>query len=60
MKLLCPDEHMPELCHALFLDNVPAVLMERTGPGWRVEALRPTAECPHVDYLIERGVVQRG
>ncbi len=58
MKLLCPDEHMPELCHALYLDNIPAVLMERTGPGWHVEMLRPAKDTPHLDYLIERGVVE--
>jgi hypothetical protein len=50
---------MPALVHALWLDNVPAVLMERTGPGWRVEFMRPGG-CPHVLALIERGTVRRG
>jgi hypothetical protein len=61
MKLLCPDADMPELVRALYLDAVPAVLMERTGPGWRVEFMRPaSATTPHVLELIERGVVKRG
>jgi hypothetical protein len=60
MKLLCPDADMPELVRALYLDAVPAVLMERTGPGWRVEFMRPAATTPHVDDLIDREVVQRG
>jgi hypothetical protein len=58
MKLLCPDKDMPELVHALYLDNIPAVLMERTGPGWHVELLRPAVATPHLDYLIERKVVE--
>ncbi len=58
MKLLCADDKMPELVHALYLDNVPAVMMERTGPGWHIELLRPAAATPHLDYLLERGVVE--
>lgn len=59
MKLLCADADMPALAHALWLDQVPAVLMQLTGTGWHVEFLRPS-ECPNVLALIERGVVKRG
>jgi hypothetical protein len=60
MKLRCPDKDMPALVRALYLDNISAVLMERTGPGWRVEFMRPaSATTPHVDDLIDRGLVER-
>ena len=59
MKLLCTDANMPQLVHALWLDEVPALLMERTGTGFRVEFLRP-GPCPHVLALIAEGVVSRG
>jgi hypothetical protein len=59
MKLLCADEHMPLLVEALARDKVPAVLMERTGPGWHVEFLRPAGECGAVMALIDSGTVER-
>lgn len=59
MKLRCPDESMPELVKALCDDNVPAVLMERTGSSWHVEFMRPH-ECPAVRALIDSGRVTRG
>jgi hypothetical protein len=57
MKLLVPRDAIAEVAEALYLDQVPAVLMERTGPGWHIEFMRH-APCPHVLALVERGVVQ--
>jgi hypothetical protein len=60
MKLLCSEAHIGDLVHALYVDWVPAVLMERTGSGWRVEFLRPEATaCPAVQRLIDAGTVVR-
>ena len=58
MKLLCRDADMPRLVAALAADKVPAVLMERTGTGWRVEFLAH-ATAPAVAELLRIGVVQR-
>jgi len=49
---------MPRLVAALAADEVPAVLMERTGLGWRVEYLQP-GEGAAVAELLRIGVVQR-
>lgn len=58
MKLLCRDADMPRLVAALAADVVPAVLMERTGNGWRVEYLQ-AGDGPAVAELLRIGVVQR-
>lgn len=58
MKLVCDDKDMQVLVHALWLDEVPAVLMEITGTGWHIEFLRPS-ECVNVLALIAKGVVKR-
>ena len=57
MKLSCKDEDMPALCEALAQDMVPALLMERTGPGWIVTYLRP-GHGEAVSDLLARGVVR--
>jgi hypothetical protein len=59
MKLLCNDADMPALVRALFLDHVPAVLMELTGVGWHIELLRPH-ECLELQRLLDDGTVKRG
>jgi hypothetical protein len=59
LKLLCHDDHIAALVQALAQDNCPAVLMERTGIGWRVEFLRPAADCNAVQALIDSGKVSR-
>lgn len=58
MKLLCADADMPALVHAIWLDEIPAILMERTGSGFMVEFMR-TGGCQHVLALIARGVVSK-
>jgi hypothetical protein len=58
VKLSCTDEAIPQLALALGLDNVPAVLMERTGPGWHVEFVRPNQGVPRVEELLKQGVVE--
>ena len=58
MKLLCSDANMPALVRALYLDHVPAVLMELTGTGWHLELLRPH-ECPELQKLLDSGTVER-
>lgn len=57
-KLLVAEDDMPQLVEALWLDDVPAVLMERTGTGWRIEYLQP-AKSPAVAALIAAGVVRQ-
>jgi hypothetical protein len=58
VKLLCSDANMPRLVTALADDAIPAVLMERTGTGWRVEFMA-TAPTPAVDQMLSIGLVQR-
>ena len=57
-QLLCSDADMLRLVVALAADKVPAVLMERTGTGWRVEYLH-ASDGPAVAELLRIGVVQR-
>jgi hypothetical protein len=58
MKLHCTDEHIAELCKALAADNVPVLLMERTGNGWHVEYISALTNVEAVTRLIELGIVQ--
>ena len=57
MKLTCSDENMAKLVHAMYLDHVPAVMMERAGPGWHIEFVRPPHATPYVDNLLALGIV---
>ena len=57
MKLTCRDEDMPALCEALAEDMVPALILERTGPGWIVTYLRP-GHGEAVAALIASGVIR--
>jgi hypothetical protein len=59
MKLHCADDVIELLVRALAADQVPAVLMERTGAGWRIEFMRPAKDCPTVEALVVSGKVER-
>lgn len=58
MKLSVPHSAIERVLYALHRADVPHLLLQRTGPGWIIEMLRPPGV--DVDQLVALGAVDLG